>query len=204
MKTMTESDDKDNNENANAMHLPRPTIKQKEAIIKTYDLSNKAERLMYTNQTGKFPKKLSRGYQYIMVLIEIDRYAILVEAMKKRLAGEMIQAYQVLVERLRNAGLTPKMHIFRQRVLRQVQRMNQAQQHEVPNRTSTQPQAEYCRESDPSFQGTLHKYLVRRGQIIPTSFMGQTPRTSGTHTQHALDFKNDTASVSICIPLGQT
>ncbi len=68
-KTTTESEiDNDDNEIANTIHLPRPTIKQKEAIIKTYDLSNKAERLMYTAQTGKFPKKLSRSYQYIMVL----------------------------------------------------------------------------------------------------------------------------------------
>jgi hypothetical protein len=67
---------------------------------------------MYTDQTGKFPKKLSRGYQYIMVLIKIDSNAILVEAMKNRLAGEMIRAYQVLVERLCSAGLTPKMHIL--------------------------------------------------------------------------------------------
>jgi hypothetical protein len=47
-----------------------------------------------------------------MVLIEIDSNAILVEAMKNRSAGEMIRAYQALVERLCNAGLTPKMHIL--------------------------------------------------------------------------------------------
>jgi hypothetical protein len=62
---MTESDNNNDNEKANEMHLPWPTIKQKEAIIKTYDLSNEAKRLMYTDQTGKFPKKMSRGYQYI-------------------------------------------------------------------------------------------------------------------------------------------
>jgi hypothetical protein len=57
MKMTTESEiDNNDNENANAMHLPRP--KQKEATIKTYDLSNEAEHLMYTNQTGKFPKKI--------------------------------------------------------------------------------------------------------------------------------------------------
>jgi hypothetical protein len=47
-----------------------------------------------------------------MVLIEIDSNAILVEAMKNHSAGEMIRAYQVLVEHLHNAGLTPKMHIL--------------------------------------------------------------------------------------------
>jgi hypothetical protein len=77
MTTESEINNKDN-ENANTMHLPWPTIKQKEAIIKTYDLSNEAEHLMYTDQTEKFPKKLSRGYQYIMVLIKIDSNAILV------------------------------------------------------------------------------------------------------------------------------
>jgi hypothetical protein len=89
-KTTTESDNKDNNKNAKATHLPWPTIKQKEAIIKTYNLSDKAECLMYTNQTGKFPKKSSCSYQYIMILIEIDSNEILVEAMKDHSAGEMI------------------------------------------------------------------------------------------------------------------
>jgi hypothetical protein len=88
-KTTTESDGDNNNENANAMRLPWPTIKQKEAIIKTYNLSNEAERLMYTNPEI-FQTKLSCGYQYIMVLIEIDSNAILVEAMNNHLAGEMI------------------------------------------------------------------------------------------------------------------
>ena len=90
-KTTTESDNKDNNKNAKATHLPWPTIKQKEAIIKTYNLSDKAECLMYTNQTGKFPKKSSCSYQYIMILIEIDSNEILVEAMKDHSAGEMIR-----------------------------------------------------------------------------------------------------------------
>ena len=43
-----------------------------------------------------------------MVLIEIDSNAILVEAMKYRSAGEMIRAYLILVSRLRNAGVSPK------------------------------------------------------------------------------------------------
>ncbi len=46
-----------------------------------------------------------------MVLIEIDSNAILVEAMKNRTAGEMIRAYLVLVTRLSNVGVKPKMHI---------------------------------------------------------------------------------------------
>ncbi len=45
------------------MKLTRPTIKQKEAIIRIYDLRDETERLMYTDQTGRFPQKSSRGNQ---------------------------------------------------------------------------------------------------------------------------------------------
>jgi hypothetical protein len=65
--------------------------------MQTFNLNDEAECLMYTNQTGRFPKKSSRGNQYIMVLIEIDSNAILVEAMKNHTADKMIRAYQVLV-----------------------------------------------------------------------------------------------------------
>ncbi len=75
------------------MKVTRPPTKQKEAIIRIYDLSDKAERLMYTNQTGQFPQKSSQGNQYIMVLIKIDSNTILVKAMKIRATGEMIRAY---------------------------------------------------------------------------------------------------------------
>ena len=47
-----------------------------------------------------------------MVLIEIDSNAILVEALKNCTTGEMIRAYQVLVDHLCSAGVTPKMHIL--------------------------------------------------------------------------------------------
>ena len=39
-------------ESEESMKLTRPPTKQKEAIIRSYDLSDKTERLMYTDQTG--------------------------------------------------------------------------------------------------------------------------------------------------------
>jgi hypothetical protein len=106
-KTPAQSDNNDDQTTVST-HLPCPPTKQKEAVIQIYDLNNKAQHLMYTDQTGKFPKKSSKGNQYIMVLIEINSNAILDEAMKNCSAGEMIQAYQVLVTCLPNAGVTPK------------------------------------------------------------------------------------------------
>ena len=45
---------------------------------------------IFLDQTGKFPKRSQRGYKYIMVMVEIDRNAILVEPMKSRKDEEMI------------------------------------------------------------------------------------------------------------------
>jgi hypothetical protein len=63
---------------------------------------------IYSNQTGRFLKKLSKGNQYIMVLCDIDSNAILVAAMKNCTSGKMIHAYQELINLLHSAGIKPK------------------------------------------------------------------------------------------------
>jgi hypothetical protein len=87
----------DDDETNETTHPPCPCSKQKEVIMQTFNLNDEANHLMYNNLTSRFPKKSSRGNQYIMVLIEIDSNTILVEAIKNRTAGRMIRAYQVLV-----------------------------------------------------------------------------------------------------------
>ncbi len=47
-----------------------------------------------------------------MVLIKMDSNTILVEVMKTQSTGEIIRAYQVIVNHLRSTGVTPKMHII--------------------------------------------------------------------------------------------
>ena len=47
-----------------------------------------------------------------MALTESESDAILVESMKNRTSGKMIRAYQVLINRLRSAGIAPKQHIL--------------------------------------------------------------------------------------------
>jgi hypothetical protein len=111
-KTPAKSDNDNDNIETASIHLPHPPTKQKELVLTIFDLSNKAQRLMYTDQTRKFPKKSSTGNQYIMVLIKIDSNTILVEAMKNCSAREMIRAYLILVNPLCNTGVTPKMHIL--------------------------------------------------------------------------------------------
>jgi len=76
------------------------------------DVNDEAAQKIYSDQPGRFPTKSSRGNQYIMVLTEVDSDAILVKPIKNRTAGEMIRAYQVLIDRLNLAGIFPKLHIL--------------------------------------------------------------------------------------------
>jgi len=74
---------------------PAETImKTKEIFVTTYDIQDDFQKKMYTDQTGRFPTKSSRGNQYVMVLVESDSNAILVTPMKNRTSKEMINAYQ--------------------------------------------------------------------------------------------------------------
>ena len=52
---------------------------------------------IFSDQTGKYSKRSQRGNKYIMVMVEIDRNAILVEPMKSRKDEEMIRAYDALL-----------------------------------------------------------------------------------------------------------
>jgi hypothetical protein len=62
MSATRDSNDDETNETT---HPPCPHSKQKEVIMRTFDLYDKAKRLMYTDQAGRFPKKSSHGNQYI-------------------------------------------------------------------------------------------------------------------------------------------
>lgn len=82
--------------------------KEQDVYVKTYDV----RETIFSDQTGKYPVQSQRGNKYIMVLVEIDSNAILVEPMKSRNDNEMILAYDVLVKQLKNAGVQPKKHVL--------------------------------------------------------------------------------------------
>ncbi len=90
----------------------RPIKKEKTIFFKILDMKDEATQKIWTDQPGHFSKKFSKGSQYMVVLTESERNAILVEAMKNRTSREMIRAYQVLVNRLRSVGIAPKQHIL--------------------------------------------------------------------------------------------
>ncbi len=54
-------------------------------------------KTMFSNQTGQFPIRSLCGNKYIMVMVEFNSNAILVEPIKNRKNAKMIWAYNALL-----------------------------------------------------------------------------------------------------------
>jgi hypothetical protein len=81
-----------------------------------YTEKYKVRQTMFSDQTSQFPTRSQRGNIYIMVMVEIDRNAILVEPMKSCKDAEMIRAYDVLLNQLKQVSIVPKKHILNNKV----------------------------------------------------------------------------------------
>ena len=82
--------------------------KRDDIVIKVYECTNST----YTDQTGQFPIRSSRGAKYVMVMCEIDGNQILVESMTSRRTAQLIRAYTALLDRLKTQGIYPKMQFL--------------------------------------------------------------------------------------------
>ncbi len=70
--------------------------KVQDIYISTY----KVRKTTFSNQTGQFLTRSKSGNKYIMIMVEINSSAILVEPMKSRKDAEMIRAYSAFLLRL--------------------------------------------------------------------------------------------------------
>ena len=73
-----------------------------------YDVRN----TVFSDQTGQFPTRSQRGSKYLMVMVEIDSNAILVEPLKSRTDLELERAYIAMMLRLKRYGIEPRKHIL--------------------------------------------------------------------------------------------
>ncbi len=62
-----------------------------------YTQTYMVRKTMFSNQTGQFPMRSQQDNKYIMVMVEINSNAILVEPMKSHKDEEMIRAYNALL-----------------------------------------------------------------------------------------------------------
>eukprot|EP00804_Cyclotella_cryptica_P009005 CCRYP_003106-RA/>CCRYP_003106-RA protein AED:0.44 eAED:0.55 QI:0/0/0/0.8/1/1/5/0/886 len=67
---------------------------------------------IFSDQTGQFPHRSSSGNHYLMVMVDIDSSAILVEPIKNRTDIELTRAYSTLITRLHRAGVVPRKHVL--------------------------------------------------------------------------------------------
>ncbi len=89
-----------------------PVQKEQTIFYRILELEDAAMQKIWTDQMGKFPKKSRKGNQYIMVLTESDSDIIFMEAMKNQSSGEMIRAFQKLIDCLHATRIAPKHHIL--------------------------------------------------------------------------------------------
>ena len=90
-----------------------PTGADRALYVKSYDLWNDMDRKLYSDQTGRFPAKLSKGNPYIMVAYAMHiSGSIFAEPMRNRTSGSMIQSYEHIFDKLRNRDQRPTIHIL--------------------------------------------------------------------------------------------
>ena len=77
--------------------------KVQDVCVRVYD----AWETKFLDQTGKYPTQLKRGHKYIMVMLEVDSNAILVEPLKSCKDAELIWGYKSLLLWLQQAGIVP-------------------------------------------------------------------------------------------------
>ena len=69
--------------------------KVQEVYTETYRVCK--TKTMFSDQTDQFPTRSQQGNKYIMIMVEIDSNAILVESMKSYKDEEMIRVYNALL-----------------------------------------------------------------------------------------------------------
>jgi hypothetical protein len=77
--------------------------KVRDVYVKVYD----TRETTFSDQKGKFPTRSKRGNKYIMVMVEVDSNAILVEPLKNCKDAKLIHSYKSLLLRLQWAGIVP-------------------------------------------------------------------------------------------------
>jgi hypothetical protein len=66
-------------------------------VCDVYHQMYMVRKTMFSDQTGQFPIQSLHGNKYIMVMVEINSNAILMEPMKNRKDAEIIRAYTTLL-----------------------------------------------------------------------------------------------------------
>ena len=89
---------------------PEKENKMKQIIIEVFPFTPK--EISYIDQTGKFPFRSSRGYEYVMVMYDYDSNAVLARLFKTRKAKELVETWTKLYNDLTRSGYITKCFIL--------------------------------------------------------------------------------------------
>ena len=90
------------------LEVPKTATLQGHKELDVYTIVYEVRNTVFYDQTGQFPTLSQRGNKYIMVMVETDSNAIIIEPIKNRKDKELTQAYRAMMLRLRRAGIIPK------------------------------------------------------------------------------------------------
>ena len=80
----------------------------RDVYTKVYYIRN----TVFSDQTVQFPARSKRGNKYIVVMVEIDSNATLMEPIKNRTDAELTRAYCTMILRLKHDIIIPQKHIL--------------------------------------------------------------------------------------------
>ena len=87
-----------------------PNIKTHDVAYSILELPPK--NIAYTDLTGRFPYRSSRGNEYIMVGYHFDANAIVAEPIKNRQAQTLTDGWKILNSKFAKAGIQPNTYIL--------------------------------------------------------------------------------------------
>jgi hypothetical protein len=97
-------------EDASLAEKTKPGVKHKDVYLRVFDATRK---MMYTDQSGPFPRKSRRNNQYIMIAVKLDGNYIDAELLKTRKAKALTDAYQRIYQRWKATGvICPNWHVL--------------------------------------------------------------------------------------------
>ncbi len=139
-----------------------------------------------------------------MLLVQPDSNGILQEPMKNCTVGEMIQAYQCLIDQLKSSGITPKHHILDNECSEEfkatIKKNNMTYQLVPPHNH----QRNLTEKAIQTFKAHFKNILCGTDTNFPLHPQGLVATSSRAHPQHVTMIHGHTNSFSIHIFLGAT
>jgi hypothetical protein len=168
--------------------VPLPAKRFNDIFVCLEDLAES----IHSDQTAAFLYTSQRGNRYVMIAIHLDGNYIFCESIKNRTEGEMIKAYQKIINRMKTAGLGLKPHQLDNKVstaYKECIHHNGMIHKLVPPDNHRSNLAE---------RSILHLNTERSGRQIPTVTVVCSPRADRTHREPPPAIQRRTKNIGVC------